>query len=422
MPQEELLYQTWLAAYRARRILSGPAGQLQILDPGRLNRQAGPDFRSARFLWNGVVYQGDVEMHREAADWYRHGHHFDPAYQNVLLHLITSPHTGRPWVRHELSQREIPSFVLTELAPAGILNCPLAEIPADLTVRLNHLALLRFRQLTRYWQNELQRLSVENALYQGLLKVCGYARNQAPFRELAIRLPWEEVQRMRTLFGSGFDDFLSLFLFQSGLSAPAGHDNGRGEYLSQLLGLPGNKISGWQNVGRPANYPLPRLAALAAWLSTQNSQIWNELGLLLRERKPFYWLNREMYRCFRLKSAAPLHPGSGIKPGAGQYLWGKQRFREFMVNVFVPLQAALALPQSGAGFEAYLEQAFIYFSRQKIYSSYNAVLYWLNQPGLDHEKLPVQGIIHLFKEYCQQQFCRVCPLAGSFSAEDESEN
>ncbi|MCI0791129.1 MAG: DUF2851 family protein, partial [Chloroflexi bacterium] len=44
--------------------------------PGRPNPRAGPDFLDARLRtesWQTVV--GDVELHLNAPDWYRHGHH-----------------------------------------------------------------------------------------------------------------------------------------------------------------------------------------------------------------------------------------------------------------------------------------------------------------------------------------------------------
>jgi len=422
MAQEEMLYQSWLAAYHARRTLSGSSGRLQILYPGQLNRQAGPDFRGARFRWNGVVYQGDVEMHCDAADWYRHGHHFDPAYQNVLLHLVSGFKKGVHPVRHELAQREIPTFFLEDTLPGGMVSCPLPEIPENFYERLQYLSQLRFSQLIRYWQNELNRLSYENVLYQGLMKVSGYAHNQAPFRELAGRLPWELLQSLRSRFYYSPDDLLSLFLFQSGLPGLTRDIYIRGESVSKALGLPGNKISGWQFSGRPANHPLPRLTHLAAWLGAQDVQIWNVLSRLVRQRKEYSWLSREAYNCFRVQRV--VCPGSRLQgnPDAPVFLWGGQRFREFMVNILLPVEAAAAGLSPGSGYEIYLSQAFAYFSRQTMYSSYSAVLNWLKNPALKRGRLPVQGIIYLYREYCQQQSCQVCPLSAHFPAGNQAEN
>ena len=62
---------------------------LRVLFPGRRNGGAGPDFLEALLLTGeGRILRGDVEVHRRPSDWWRHGHHRDPAYRRVLLHVV----------------------------------------------------------------------------------------------------------------------------------------------------------------------------------------------------------------------------------------------------------------------------------------------------------------------------------------------
>lgn len=60
---------------------------LRILDPGKLNHGAGPDFLSARLVIDGLEWHGSVEIHHKAADWYAHGHHKDKEFNSVVLHV-----------------------------------------------------------------------------------------------------------------------------------------------------------------------------------------------------------------------------------------------------------------------------------------------------------------------------------------------
>jgi hypothetical protein len=65
--------------------------RLQILSPGRWNRNEGPDFLESAILLDGDVCIGSCEFHRDGADWERHGHSTDDNYNDVILHIVVSP-------------------------------------------------------------------------------------------------------------------------------------------------------------------------------------------------------------------------------------------------------------------------------------------------------------------------------------------
>jgi len=87
--REELLQFIWRYLYFNRSYLVTEAGEeLQILSPGEINTNAGPDFRDARIRLNDTVHEGPVELHINASDWGRHGHDDDPNYRGVILHVV----------------------------------------------------------------------------------------------------------------------------------------------------------------------------------------------------------------------------------------------------------------------------------------------------------------------------------------------
>ena len=62
---------------------------IEVIDVGIHNQQnSGPDFLMASIRINDVVWHGHVEIHVMASDWYKHQHHKDKSYDNVILHIV----------------------------------------------------------------------------------------------------------------------------------------------------------------------------------------------------------------------------------------------------------------------------------------------------------------------------------------------
>ena len=92
--QELAIQKQWSEVRRgtAFTLLNGVS--LRVLSPGRWNRMTGPDFRNAKLELNGTVLRGDVEVHGKTSDWIAHGHGGDPAYDNVILHVVRRDDTS----------------------------------------------------------------------------------------------------------------------------------------------------------------------------------------------------------------------------------------------------------------------------------------------------------------------------------------
>lgn len=84
------LQRRWAESRWPTPFLQSPQGALiRVISPGRWNRGPGPDFRDAQILdAEGRSRRGDVELHLQAGAWLQHSHDADPAYQDLLLHVV----------------------------------------------------------------------------------------------------------------------------------------------------------------------------------------------------------------------------------------------------------------------------------------------------------------------------------------------
>ncbi|MBO6185470.1 MAG: DUF2851 family protein [Chryseobacterium sp.] len=61
---------------------------VEILDFGRWNTDSGPDFLMAKIKTKNIILAGNIELHVKSSDWIFHQHSKDPAYQNIILHVV----------------------------------------------------------------------------------------------------------------------------------------------------------------------------------------------------------------------------------------------------------------------------------------------------------------------------------------------
>ena len=85
---EQLLHYTWkLKLFPLKELLTSDGMLVEVIDPGKHNSDAGPDFVNAKIRINGTMWAGNVEIHDKSSDWYVHGHDKNRDYDNVILHV-----------------------------------------------------------------------------------------------------------------------------------------------------------------------------------------------------------------------------------------------------------------------------------------------------------------------------------------------
>ncbi|MDO4461743.1 MAG: DUF2851 family protein [Bacteroidia bacterium] len=107
---ESLLHYIWQnRLFYPTGIVSTSGDNIEVINPGIYNRDAGPDFLCAVISINGIHWAGNVEIHINGDDWYVHNHHKDINYSNVVLHVVDEPSKSKTI---DINSREIPEIVL----------------------------------------------------------------------------------------------------------------------------------------------------------------------------------------------------------------------------------------------------------------------------------------------------------------------
>ncbi len=116
---ERLLQFIWQFQYFNKQALSTYDGApLQVLHPGQLNTNQGPDFSQGKIKIDTTIWAGNIELHVKASDWHIHKHAADKNYNNIILHVV--------WQNDAAVQDEngnhIPTLELQPYVPAIMMQ------------------------------------------------------------------------------------------------------------------------------------------------------------------------------------------------------------------------------------------------------------------------------------------------------------
>jgi len=424
--QEDRLYLNWQNLARQGKPVATGLGWLQVLQAGRLNRSRGPDFLSARFLLNGITYQGDVEFHLKAQDWYAHQHHLDRAFANVLLHVVGEAPDGKPEpVRHRLAGREIPTIVLPAAQKEGPLRvCPVKRPAISV---LQELALQRLRLKIQAFRKRLARQNPAQLFYEAFFRVLGYPNNGEVFEQLARRVNYAWLLQWSKRIWLNTDHILAVYSGQAGLLPTQPSD----DYSKVLLLiyqrwrdlLPYAPLSAgqWQLAAcRPQNHPQFRLAAWSFLIGRGRQWPWPLLSALLRQRIPYPRLYGQIKSGLALSCSAYWQRhyalGRTLKKQKFRRFLGAGRLNEIIINAVVPFFSALALQEGSEGFYEYLQAFYLWLPLAGGYAALQKIFPWLS---IAAAKWPAQALyqaaLQLQQNRCQWANCAACPLSGPAS-------
>lgn len=291
---EIALSAAWHAGHIPDQFTTVDGELVRVIHRGTWTHGLGPDFADALLLFNErELRSGSVEMHLETRGWTEHGHHLDPAYDTVVLHVVAR-HDGAVARRTDgavvpVAECGLPDASLLPTAlldwdrVGGVVCAPdLARAdPSRLRNILHGLGDTRLAARSAQIESRLLDQPPAEVLWQSVLAGLGYSRNQQPMRLVGERLPLAALEALRHTQppAARFSLTLGLFLGVAGflpLSPGEAHaidlrpaEVAAIEAAWRDLGAPWHTdqlaASAWDRArSRPANHPLPRLHAAAA--------------------------------------------------------------------------------------------------------------------------------------------------------------
>ncbi len=417
---EELLHFIWrFRLFDQSNLRTLGNDELTIKQVGQHNIDAGPDFLMAKIRIAQHDWIGHVEIHRTAIDWYGHSHHYDTAYNNVILHVV--------WYgTKEVNRRDgtpIPTLCLANYVDSNLLNhyrvlmnneywiaCQNQLPSIDTTYVSQWLVRLTMERLETKFNIFQQQLNAhkqdfEKITFIILARAFGQRVNADSFQELAQHIPLNLVLKYK-------DDPVkreALFLGMAGyLVRQDYHDNPyvrqliqEFDYLKKLHGLSSLEVHRWKRFRmRPYNFPEFRIAQLAALYAHNDfliakilemETLENVRAFLSKIRLATFWETH--FTLDKVSSPHVTNLGTGFIDSLTinglvhvLFLYGKY-FRQ----------------------ESYLYRAVSWLEEIKAES--NAIVKGFGICGIRARRAAEsQALLHLKREYCDKKNCLSCGI------------
>lgn len=415
---EDFLHYVWkYQNFTSHQLKTDDGKEISVIKTGLHNHNAGPDFLNAQIKIGETTWAGNIEIHINASDWYKHNHQNDRAYDNVILHVVFT--ADKPVL--DKNGNKIPVLSLQNLIDyqtfryykswvkkATFISCEnmVRDIPTIVkTSAVQAAAVNRLEQKSEWCLDVLQMTGgdLEETFYRVFCKALGLKVNAMPFEQLAITTPFSLIRKNR----NSREELQALLLGQAGFLAEASLND---EFIVNLktiyafqqvkYDLTPMPESAWKLFRlRPQNFPAVRIAQLANILFKHpalaqkviESDTPQDYEQLFESSLDGFWLTH-----YTLKTKSDKSPKR----------LGKSTVYLLMINAVVPFLFALASYNKNSNFQEkavrLLEQ--LPAEKNQIIKKFELLnFYAINS-------FDSQGLIGLKQNYCELLKCLTCKI------------
>jgi hypothetical protein len=409
--QEAYLHYLFKQKLLPNSYLTSKGEQIEVINRGVHNHNAGPDFLEGKIKFDGKVWAGHIEFHVKSSDWYKHNHQIDDNYNNVIVHFVYE-NDGPVFINNF----EIPTIEIKEYVDHGHYQHYVSFrnvkdwIPcANQIQKVDPFYI--FHQKEKALLNRLIRKSddiiediqrYKGNQYKGfwiaLGKVFGGKVNADVFAELAQKIELHHLAKLNY-------DQLDIEAYCFGLAGFLDSNEKRDDYFEllkekydyqkNLFHLQSLQAKSWKfSRMRPGSFPTIRLAQFAAILAETKGEYHffetNKLNKLSIPLSP-YWKKHHHFN----KSSKQNH--AGISPA----------FKALItINAFLPFLFA----QGTIVNHSHLREKALEELRH-VKPEYNSIIkQWKAHHVPVDNAFDSQALIEMKNEFCDHNKCLQCAI------------
>ena len=413
--KESILHYVWQnKLFVSQGIKTTDGERVEIIDVGRINTDAGPDFFNAKIKIGDTLWAGNVEIHTASSEWNKHNHQQDKAYDSVILHIVLQadsdvyridgtkiPQLELKFPQHietnyELlfsQQKWIPCADKINQVPSIVIQSwKNALLTERLEQKMSAIESL-LDENNRHW---------EEAFYITLARSFGFGTNSQAFERLAKSLPV-------SVLGKHKDQLFQLeaLLFgQAGLLDLETYDDYSAnlkkeyEFLRAKYELNPLEKSQWKLLRlRPDNFPHVRIAQFAALIHsstklfskiTENPNL-TYIRTLFAYETSTYWKANYLF---------------GRESKVRTKRLGEQSINGLIINTVVPFLFCYADQKKNDDLKDRALQIL-----EQLESEQNAIITGWRSLGLHVDNaFDSQSLLQLKKSYCDEKKCLRCRI------------
>jgi hypothetical protein len=425
--KEEFLHYLWkYSLYDPESLIDQDGNKILVIHPGEYNRDSGPDFFNSRISIANTIWAGNVEIHTCSSHFDLHGHQSDPAYNNVILHVVCANDkrvfnsNGEEILTVELKfDPSLYEYYLELINTPFIIACQSEIKYVDkFLVRhwLNFLLIERFRDKSEHILKifEATGNDWEETFYRLICRYFGFRANTEPFETLARTLPFRLILRHSDnrfqvealLFGAA--GLLEEEIFKEAIS-----DEYYRELLKEFKILKAKysiqPMHGWLwkfSRLRPANFPTLRISQLASMLSDPGGRFsriieasgTDQLRSLFNVSASEYWSTHFVF-------------GREARKTPKNY--GTMASDIILINAVIPLIFFYGMKRDSQ----YIRERAIGML-ENINCEENIIIDEWRTAGINAESaFYSQSLIQLRNEYCKKRRCLECRIGAKLISE-----